>query len=600
MGNAGAWLAFHFVQNENPLFPYLPYSIFFLTLGLTFHFWRPVLLYPILALYSLVLHRLDERSSESTRALLRFHPAFWDEHQRLPWLGLDEHLVLVAERSPTEGLQALEFVANSPHQRWAAQAAQIELDARRLERCADAPAIGRAYQALASGELEGPASAMLRSFSRVSQDVEAALRQETTYNQRLALSAVEDRIDRLLRELIRSSEQYALRFRPVAQHWRQIIAACVRSLAAEVEARQEIDSPYISGVPLTAQQELFVGRSDISARIEQLLLDRRRPPLLLYGQRRMGKTSLLNNLGRLLPSTIVPLFVDLQGPVSLSSDHAGMLYYMARSMTESARQHRSLQLPPIAREALERDPFGIFDEWLAEVAQALGEASGLLMLDEFEALDDAIASGRFHETSVLGMLRHIIQHRPRFKILLAGSHTVNEFSRWSSYLINVQVIQIGYLQQAEALQLIERPVKDFALRYTPEASAHILALTHGHPFLVQLLCAEVVALKNTQDPAMRRLVDLADVEAAVPDALTSGYMFFVDIAGNAVDSRGLDCLKAIARLGEGAVLSEEPPGPEGLEHHQTTLRLLLQRDLLERAEGGYRFQVELIRRWFAQ
>lgn len=63
------------------------------------------------------------------------------------------------------------------------------------------------------------------------------------------------------------------------------------------------------------------GRSDIVARIEQLLLDRRRPPLLLYGQRRVGRTSLLRNLGRLLPRTIAPLFVDGQR-VALAGDYA--------------------------------------------------------------------------------------------------------------------------------------------------------------------------------------------------------------------------------------------------------------------------------------
>ena len=41
----------------------------------------------------------------------------------------------------------------------------------------------------------------LRRFSRISQDIEAALHQESVYNQRLALSAVEDRIDGLLQEL---------------------------------------------------------------------------------------------------------------------------------------------------------------------------------------------------------------------------------------------------------------------------------------------------------------------------------------------------------------------------------------------------------------
>jgi len=83
-----------------------------------------------------------------------------------------------------------------------------------------------------------------------------------------------------------------------------------------------------------------MGRTDISAQIEQLLRDQRRPPLLLYGQRRMGKTSLLNNLGRLLPNTIVPLFVDLQGPATRATDHAGFLYNIARKMVDSAEKQR--------------------------------------------------------------------------------------------------------------------------------------------------------------------------------------------------------------------------------------------------------------------
>ena len=52
----------------------------------------------------------------------------------------------------------------------------------------------------------GPGQRLLRSFGRISQDVEAALRQESSYNQRLALRAVEDDLDGLLRELTRSSD----------------------------------------------------------------------------------------------------------------------------------------------------------------------------------------------------------------------------------------------------------------------------------------------------------------------------------------------------------------------------------------------------------
>jgi hypothetical protein len=56
-----------------------------------------------------------------------------------------------------------------------------------------------------------------------------------------------------------------------------------------------------------------------------------------------------------------------------------------------------------------------------------------------------------------------------------------------------------------------------------------LQLTRCHPFLIQLLSAEIVALKNEQYLSIRRLATLADVEAAIPEALSVGRLFFADI-----------------------------------------------------------------------
>jgi hypothetical protein len=559
--------------------------------GLLLPWWRQPLLYPLLTGWNYGLLGRDEAQGHQPaphRWLFRFHSAFWDEYQQLRLLGLDEHLLLVLANDPAEGTAALDYLS-SGRQRWAIEKVQIELDARRLAQYDSVAAIAQAQRHLGSGELAGPAAPLLRSFSRLSQDIGAAVQQDSLYNRRLALSAVEDRLDGLVRELARSNEPYAGRFRPVASRWREIVAAEVLRLAQEAEARQEIDSPYVIGVPLTEQQELFVGRTDISARLEQLLLDRRRPPILLYGQRRMGKTSLLNNLGRLLPSTIVPLFVDLQGPASRAADHAGFLYNLGRGMIEAGRRHQ-LALPPITRDELAADPFTVFDEWLDKVEIALGDRTALLALDELEALDGAIATGRFDQEAILGMLRHLIQQRPRYKLLLSASHTLDELNRWAGYLINVQVIHVGYLHEAEARQLVERPVSDFALRYEPAAAGRVLQLTRCHPFLVQLLCAEIVTLKNEQEPASRRLATLADVEAAVPAALAHGSFFFADIERNQVEPAALPLLQTLAAEGEGAMLSM-PQTP--------TLSALLRRDILEWAGGGYHFQVELIRRWFA-
>lgn len=599
-GALGSW-GRHVIRNELPLWPTFPLGLLGIIAGFTWTWWRPVLFYPILAAWNLLLYRLDGQRTGQRLSWLPWHSAFWDEFQPLPLFGLDDHLLLVIERHPAEGQAALAYLSHS-RQRWAAQAVQIELEARRLEATKDITGLGQAHRTLIPGELTGPASALLRQFSHLSQDIAAALNQATAYHQRLALKAIDDRLNTLIRELTVSSEPYATRFYPIAVNWQQLISQHLNYLAEMVERSQELDNPYVVGVPLTEQQEIFVGRTDIVARIEQLLPDRRRPALLLYGQRRMGKTSLLRNLGRLLPRAVVPLFVDGQR-IALASDYPDFLYNLAGEMGRSAQKQRGLQLPALSRENLALHPFTGFNEWLDQVEEALQTQVyqvALLALDEFEVLNSVLHKGRFDETDVLSLLRHIIQHRPQFKVMLAGSHPLEEFQNWASYLINVQVVKIEYLALAEARQLIELPVKDFVLRYEPEATRRILEITRGHPALIQLLCYEIVLLKNEQDITARRLVNLGDVAAAVPKALASGSFFFGDIQQNQIDQTGLALLRFMAGCGEGAIVSRDKLDSLALPNLDQSLALLLQRDLLEVVNEGYRFQVELIRRWFEQ
>lgn len=560
------------------------------------------LLYPCYLVWNTLLFYAEQRQPPGQLPLLRWHSAFWDKYQRFPLFGLDDHLVFVAERHPAAGQAAIYDLANGP-QRWAAQVAQIELYARQLERCADIETIRRTHLSLVTSELTGAANTLLRIFSEYSRDLEAALSQPTAYHQRLALSAAEKRLDNLQRELTLSNEPYAVRFYPVATRWYQIVTDYRRQLAQVAELNQEIDNPYIFGVPLTEQQEIFVGRTDIVARIEQLLLDRQRPPLLLYGQRRMGKTSLLQNLAHSLPSTLVPLYVDGE-TISGVSDYPDFLYNVAKEVSRSANR-QNLTLPALPREAIAINPFTCFNEWLDRVEQTLtgqGRQMALLALDEFEALNDVLNKEHFDEYDILRLLRHLIQHRPYFKLLLAGSHTFEEFRDWAGYLINTQVVQVSYLEQEEARQLIEQPVKTFTLQYEAEATQRILELTRGHPYLIQLLCYELVTLKNKQAPSLRQLARLADVEAAGLTALNRGSFFFTDIEQNQVNPEGQNLLRFLARQGERVPLSQEVM----IRHFGSSddldqiLNLLIRRDLIEPIDGGYCFQVELIRRWFAR
>jgi len=195
----------------------------------------------------------------------------------------------------------------------------------------------------------------------------------------------------------------------------------------------------------------------------------------------------------------------------------------------------------------------------------------------------------------------MIQFRSRLRVLFAGSHSLDEFERWATALVNVRVLRVGCLTDGEARHLIERPTHDFGLVFADDALQRILELSRAHPCLVQLLCYHVVELKNRQPLQLRQQVNREDVEAAVPAALNEGRMLFTDIERDQVDGVGMSVLRRLARGGERAVVPRESLREccRTADELDRALRTLQQRDLIEVVGGGFRVQVELIRRCFA-
>ena len=558
-------------------------------------------LYPGYLAWGSLLYYAELRQPAHQPNLLRLHPAFFHASYPLRLYGLDAHLVLVAERHPADARQAITGLG-SGLQRWAAQNAQVELNLRLLERCPDAEALAKCHQTLTLSELTATVNDPLNRFSRFSQEAEAILAQENLYYRRLALANLAQRLNRWQRELGLSDGPYLARFYNVASLWYTVILELETRLRQEAETERLIENPYIFGVPLTSEQEIFVGRADIVTRIEQLLLDHQRPPVLLYGQRRMGKTSLLHNLKRLLSSRIVPLFVDgeaLEG----AKDYAELLSSLARHMARSA-QLQGLHFPDLPYQRLVDSPFRHFNTWLDTVENTLtqqGNRIALLALDEFEALAAVTHKGNFDEADVLRLLRHIVQHRTTFKLLLAGSHTLDDLGEWAGHLINTQLVRISYLEPEEAKALITQPKKGFPLNYEPETVNRILALTRGHPYLVQLLCYELVNLKNNQPVSKRKTVVYEDVAEAIFAAMHRGSLFFAEIEQGQIEETERALLDYIARQpfssGLDLDILQRQFGPPAILDR--ALSSLAQRQLIEKVNENYRFQVELIHRWFA-
>lgn len=591
LSGGGVYLGFFMVYQ--PRDDLLPLSLAAVALGLTQTGWRPVITYPLALFINMLLYRFEQQ--KPAQILLPWHSAFWDEHQWLKLPGLDKHLIMTAEHHPAVIEVALAYLSRT-RQAWAGQTVQLELYMRQLQHCTTLAMLKAAHRDLPTGPLKGSLS-YLNNFQQISRAVATALTRENDYLTQQALEKIVDELAQLAKALNLNTNTHdpnLPRFRLIVEEWRQVITHHLRQLAQT----STIANPYVTGIPLRIQPgHTFVGRRSISARLEQILQNSS-PPLLLYGQRRIGKTSLLNHLGQLLPESYIPLFVDLEGVLFAVPDHVSFFYNLSRAMIASAKEQRQLILPKLTRSTLQADAFTVFDEWLDDVTAVTQNRILLLTLDEFEALDYPFSQGRLDQHLILGMFRHIIQHRWSIRILITGSHTLAAFPQWAGYLINIETLHLSYLEIDEAQQLIADPVKPFSVTYEQAAVQRIWAITRGHPALIQLLCKEIVYLKNAQVVSSRYLICQNDVEAAIPQVLQQGAAIFTHLV-HCLPKPAVQLLRLLAQHGENASMSTEDLAQQCRQDSLAPLLAnLVVQELLELTPTGYRFQVELIRRWF--
>lgn len=302
----------------------------------------------------------------------------------------------------------------------------------------------------------------------------------------------------------------------------------------------------------------------------------------------MGKTSFLLQLPALLPGDVIPAFIDLQRP-ALTANAGAFFYAIAQAVQRDAQPYR-LQLPVPERAAFQSGPFEAFDAWLEAALPLLQPFTVLLVFDEFENAGRALGDGRL-PPAAFDQLRHLIQHCPQMALLFAGVQTLDELGpQWSSYFTNVRPLSMGYLEPAEAEELVRRPDAEieFPLEYGQEAVQRLLAHTGGHPYLVQLVCSCVVELCNQRQTL---LADLPLVEAAETLALERGEPYFRNVWDEMAGPDGQGFLRQAAGAAAPVPLGASTP------EERRTLERLVRLKVLAALPAGYAVELPLIRRW---
>ena len=267
-------------------------------------------------------------------------------------------------------------------------------------------------------------------------------------------------------------------------------------------------SPYIVGSPVD-RDAMFFGRMGIMNQIRRQLGGRDLANvILLEGNRRTGKTSILRQLGKgdALPGWIT-VYCSFQDTDSLAagavfrllalrtgwalSDAGIETWIPDRSRSDSNKPFKFAFRSALDRALSDGHPFETLEIYIETALQAARPRGILLMLDEFDKLQEGIDDGTT-SPQVPENLRHLLQHQPGLGAIITGSRRLKRLREdyWSALFGIGYRIGVSALPKADARLLVTEPVAG-RIRYLPHARDRIVDLCACHPFLIQSLCTRV-------------------------------------------------------------------------------------------------------------
>jgi len=251
-------------------------------------------------------------------------------------------------------------------------------------------------------------------------------------------------------------------------------------------------NPYVIGRPI--DQQLFFGRESLFLTIQDHI-QHNSNIILLYGQRRIGKSSVIRNIPHGLNDLHEFVFVTFNLEHYSQKSLSEILADLAQEIIHDlSLDNENIKLPEITE--LELDT-GIFShEFLQQVYQLLETKNLVLVLDEFDALINSSNPELLEQVyKYLSSLTN--SHKKLFLILLIEQRSVSNH-RISKIFKDVPVREIGLLNEESTTNLIIKPAKDI-LEYEEDAIKAIFDLSAGHPYFTQAICFTIFGRAREED-----------------------------------------------------------------------------------------------------
>jgi ABC-type branched-subunit amino acid transport system substrate-binding protein len=280
-------------------------------------------------------------------------------------------------------------------------------------------------------------------------------------------------------------------------------------------------NPYVIGRPI--DQQLFFGRESLFLTIQDHI-QHNSNIILLYGQRRIGKSSVIRNIPHGLNDLHEFVFVTFNLEHYSQKSLSEILADLAQEILHDlSLDDENIKLPEITE--LELDS-GIFShQFLPQVYQLLENKNLVLVVDEFDALMNSNNPELLEQVyKYLSSLINI--NKKLFLILLIEQRSVNKH-RISKIFKDVPVREIGLLNEESTTNLIIKPAENI-LEYEEDAIKAIFDLSAGHPYFTQAICFTIFGRAREED---KWTVSSEDVKLIINKAIElaeAGLTWFWD------------------------------------------------------------------------
>ncbi|HWP47020.1 MAG TPA: tetratricopeptide repeat protein [Candidatus Limnocylindrales bacterium] len=464
---------------------------------------------------------------------------------------------------------------------------------------------------------------------------------EDTFSVRLdgSLRGGEQRILRVpiqLSEEALSAQAFSLpihaRYRTRSGEIQQTPAANFSIRLSSEQDFEEIENPYAPYAEggIVGEPTMFYGRDDLIANVAKALETSRSQSkcVVIYGQKRAGKSSILYHLKKRLETKDDLLVLNIGNIGAILDEHSKVpfLYQILWTILKALRDaiedkvSQGKNPPGISFPAdlefyqhpsplvLFRDIFESFRRATTNLPDWQGMRV-ILLIDEFSYIYGYIMN-EFIPESFMKNWKALLQDN-FFNAVLVGQDVMPKFKqRFPNEFGTTQDERVTYLRREDAMRLIDEPIRIGGRfgesRYRERAIERILELTAGSPFYIQILCNRLVEYMNRKRAS---LVTEADVEQVKDELIRGVNALGKDKFDNLINSGDTspdaisdkDVLKVLTSIAENSRTG--PCGRSNIACETKTpadeiLEDLVRRDVIERERGQYySIRVGLFREW---